>query len=403
MTAAQPDALGVYIFAGGFTLGIAKHFNVRAHFEDGPFGTATVKRNLPHIDIYSDVERWPIDVSEGFHGIPLLYGNPPCAPWSTAGNLVGQKAALANAGITHKWEADPRVECVRRQFALLEKLQPTMWVWESVAAAYSRGRSFIESLAQRANDQGYAVTRVLVNGKWTGLPQERRRFFFVAHKVELPWQHPGAKITTVEEALAPYPDAEVEHPDTKARITGNIVHYISDMQPGSGAIDAFRRWRDVEEQKRRNELMRQLLEENRATNYVDGAMADLDVQIRADRLNKKGHQKGCPNFLCHRLHPKKPSGTIVSGNMLVHPTQDRFLTVKETQILSGYPATYEFVGRDAYAQISKAVLPPVADWLGGILRAGYDAAVPITKADLRDVNFLKAPPTFNEGASEWLK
>ena len=29
-------ALGTYIFAGGFTLGVKKHFDVLAHFEDKP-------------------------------------------------------------------------------------------------------------------------------------------------------------------------------------------------------------------------------------------------------------------------------------------------------------------------------------------------------------------------------
>lgn len=353
-----PNALGVYIFAGGFSLGIEKHFNILAHFEDGPFGTATVRLNRPDIPIFTNVPAWPAD-DLIYQRLPLIYGNPPCAPWSTAGNLVNQKTKLANAGIGFKWEADPRVECVRRQFALLERLAPTMWVWESVAAAYSRGATFIADLAQRANDRGYAVTRVLVNGKWTGLPQERRRFFFVAHRVELPWAHPGKSPPTVGEVIALNPDAAEEHPDSKAKITGSIVNYIGDIEQGKGAIDAFNRWKEREH---------------------------LPLE-----LNKHGHVRGRPNFLCHRLHPGKPSGTIVSGTCLVHPHHDRFLTVKETQLLSGYPADYVFVGRDAYSQISKAVLPPVADWLGGILRAGYDAGVPVTEFTVRDVNFMKGP------------
>ncbi len=353
----KPNALGAYIFAGGFTLGVMEHFNALAHFEDGPFGTATVRRNLPFIDIYDDPKTWPVDVAEGFHGVPLIYGNPPCAPWSTAGNLVNQKNKLSNMNVGFKWEVDPRVECVRRQFALLEQLAPTVWVWESVAAAYSRGATFIADLAARANALGYAVTKVRVNGKYTGLPQERRRFFFVAHKVELPWYHPGQTPPTVRETFNAFPGLTEEHAESKAKITGSITNYMSDIEPGKGAIDAFNRW-----------------------------IARTGTPLE---LNKHGHVKGRPNFLCHRLHPDKPSGTIVSGTCLVHPDHDRFLTVKETQVLSGYPVTYEFVGRDAYAQISKAVLPPVASWLASILRVGIDAATPVSVCDVRDVNYLK--------------
>ena len=46
-------ALGTYIFAGGFTLGVKKHFDVLAHFEDKPgLYKKTVKANFPDLPIY---------------------------------------------------------------------------------------------------------------------------------------------------------------------------------------------------------------------------------------------------------------------------------------------------------------------------------------------------------------
>jgi site-specific DNA-cytosine methylase len=358
---ARPKALGVYIFAGGFTLGVRKHFDVVAHWEDGPFGTATVRHNMPEIDIHTDPNNWPVEAPQ-YQGLDLLYGNPPCAPWSAAGHLPKQKLRLAANNVSQKYELDPRVECVRRQFALLERLQPKIWIWESVARAFSTGKPFVDTLTARALEQGYAVTHVLVNGLYAGACQQRRRFFFVAHKVELPFAHPGKDPMTIGQVWAPY-DPEwlrEEHPRSKAKMTGTIAEFCHEMLPGEGGHEAFYKWH-----------------ERKGTQPV---------------LNDKGNVTGRPNFLMHRLHRDKVCGTIVSGTCLIHPDENRFLTVRETQLLSSYPATYEFQGNDAYGQISKAVLPSVGDWLGGICAAGINANVPIAAADVRAVNYLKPAP-----------
>ena len=345
------NALGVYIFAGGFTLGMRKHFNVLAHFEDGPFGVATVKRNMPEIPIHTHLDSWPAAQYRGI--VDVIYGNPPCAPWSTAGNIINQKSVLATHGIDAKWEIDPRVDCVRHQFALLEKIAPKVWIWESVAAAYKRGAPFIKQLVEQAIAQGYAVTLLRLNGAFCGLAQHRRRFFFVAHRVEIPWGRPALSPRTVADMIRGV--ASPEHA-ARASVGKNLKVMIAGMKRGQGGQHRFHEY--CQEQ-------------------------DIEQQ-----LNKNGHVKNRPGFLTKRLAWDATSGTIVSGSCLVHPDEDRMLTVHETKLLSGYPADYEFIGTDAYGQISKAVLPPVADWLGGLVAAGITAGAP-TPATLRDVNYLK--------------
>lgn len=359
-TGTRPKALGVYIFAGGFTLGVRKHFDVIAHWEDGPFGTATVRHNMPDIAIHSDVNRWPVNNSR-FQRLALLYGNPPCAPWSAAGHLPKQKIRLAANAVSQKYELDPRVECVRRQFALLGQLRPHIWTWESVARAYSTGRPFVDALTQQALDLGYAVTHVLVNGLYAGAPQQRRRFFFVAHDIELPFSAPTKKPQTIGETWAPYDPAWLreEHGASKAKMTGTVAEFVHGMAAGQGGHERFYEW--------------------------------LKEKNEEPKLNARGNVAGRPNFLMHRLSRDKVCGTIVSGTCLIHPDENRFLTVRETQLLSSYPPDYEFIGNDAYGQISKAVLPAVGDWLGGICRVGVDANVPITEASVRHVNYMKGP------------
>ena len=54
-------ALGAYIFAGGFTIGVSKHFKVEAHFDDKPgFYKKTFQANFPDIPVYEGKDNWPI-------------------------------------------------------------------------------------------------------------------------------------------------------------------------------------------------------------------------------------------------------------------------------------------------------------------------------------------------------
>ena len=55
-------ALGAYIFAGGFALGVKKHFDILAHFEMKPgVYKKTFQANFPNIEYYEGEENWPKD------------------------------------------------------------------------------------------------------------------------------------------------------------------------------------------------------------------------------------------------------------------------------------------------------------------------------------------------------
>ncbi len=81
-------AIGSHIFAGGFTIGVKKHFNVLAHFEGDGYGADTFSLNYPEIPVFVGPENWP---TGDYKDVDFIYGNPPCAPWSTLGS--GNKGA----------------------------------------------------------------------------------------------------------------------------------------------------------------------------------------------------------------------------------------------------------------------------------------------------------------------
>lgn len=332
------SAVGSYIFAGGFTLGMRDHFRVLAHLEDGSYGVPTFERNQPGIPVHASVDEWPLEIAAQ---ADLIYGNPPCAAWSPLGRVI-------QAG-PDAWRVDPRVDCVRKMFAkLLEEAEPKIWAWESVPAAFSRGRDLVRDFARRAGAAGYAVDLVLHDARYLGALQSRRRFFFIATKVEVPWALPALpEAPSGKDALASY----------------------------NGSGDP--------------ELM---LKEG----YYPRAMLALvpkgkRIQDGWERFVAEKNPKKVPpraSFGQLRLCDYKPAGAV-TGSVTIHPTENRGLTIGELAHLSGFPPSYEFVSRPGQraSLIARGVLPPVGRWLGEQLRRGLDrgAAAPAGRVRLVDV------------------
>jgi DNA (cytosine-5)-methyltransferase 1 len=83
----------------------------------------------------------------------------------------------------------------------------------------------------------------------------------------------------------------------------------------------------------------------------------------------------CHTGIYHRLTRKKPS--IVIGNfrknMLIHPDQNRGLSVREAARLQSFPDSYEFVGSIGFQQqqVGNAVPPFLArEVFKAIIQAG---------------------------------
>lgn len=332
----KPTALGAYIFAGGFTLGVKKHFNVVGHLEDGDFGVETVKRNQPGFPIFTDRLAWPID--RYADKVDFIYGNPPCVSWSPAG--VSESKRLA--GGNFQYDNDERTNCAKFMFELLFQIRPKVYVWESVVNASIAGRPLVNSFIKRANETGYAVSEVFLNGLHCGIAHHRRRWFFVVHRVGFTPEKPMVKGKTVQEAIGHLidPGRNIDIDRWKATPGFELLKLTP---PGAGAMDGWRAWKEQE-----------------------GKKVDLDGKTFK------------PGFLMTRAPWTKPCGVPI-GNRYFHPFEDRHLSVLEIQLICGYPEDYTFCEKldTAYKEITQAVMPPVGDWLGKQVRRAVDANAPL--------------------------
>ncbi len=339
-------ALGVYIFAGGFTVGVSKHFNVLAHFEDGPFGVDTAKLNFPKLPIYTEPATWPVRQFKG--KVNFVYANPPCAPWSAVG------ASLTKGAM--QWQTDPRIRCVENAFGVLEAARPDIWVWESVPQAFARGRAMVDALTERAMKLGYAVTYFLTDAQLHGLPQRRQRFHFIAHRVALELPAPDADIVPVKKAIK----------GLKSRW-----------------------WPD--HPKHWNKLLRN-------TKQGDGLRETFNKFNPKPKRDAKGHAIGRPVFMNFRLDADLPSPTLIGGCHAVHPTEHRFISPEEHAALCGYPRDFKWAGNKGsiYPQIARAVTPVIGNYLGACAKRAITEGKKI-KPEIRVIDYRKLTRT-TEGA-----
>lgn len=346
-------AVGAYIFAGGFTEGVKKHFDVLAHLEASDYGVATSRLNHPELKIYPSLDQWmtpdfwTAGAGQELRGVELMYCNPPCAAWSQAGTKPRKSG---KRDYTNGFDPrDERPGCFMNCVSLLEMAGPEVLVVESVQGAWSRGKPFIETQAERAAALGYGLDVVLFDAFNTGLPQHRRRVFFVFSKIQMPWAPPATPGPTVRERwLATLGATSQVQPEPAPGEDYSLLEpmhdeLLADTPEGGRLMDAYhRRFGET-----KYDAVRQ--------RYV-----------------------GRPSFLHRRLRFDTP-GFCVGGDACYHPVLPRRVTVLESQVLAGYPPTYRFVGKHSgakYPQINQAVTPPAGAWVASVVAAGLASRAP---------------------------
>lgn len=362
-------ALGNYIFAGGFTLGVEQHFKVLGHLEDGPFGVATARQHWPGMVIQTSPSLWEIEALKLMHdsgrALDLLYCNPPCAAWSKAGTFVTK-------GRSAYKDAEHYTSCTTRAADLALRLNPNIWVWESVPQAWEFGHEFTKHLARQFTKAGYLVTLLFTDLQLHGCPQRRPRFHFVASKLHLDYEdllHREYTVTTgVSEFLKKY--------EFKTETVSPLSDVIS---------------RVIREMKKTKKFgsVRQV-----ADRVVGG---EHMYPLRTASTGRQ-YRTGRPSFLVKRVKPDKTCETITGGANLIHPEKVRYLSVEEQQVLGGWPLSFKFQGTvgSQYAQVGKAVQPATGEFIARVTASALRMRQPVAKPgffmlDLRPVLSEREP------------
>lgn len=258
----------------------------------------------------------------------ILVGGPPCQPFSKAGYWVTNENRKSND--------DPR-NMIGSYFRLISEIKPDGFVLENVESIlHPSNTEAVESIIDNMERLGYNFTLLKLNAADFGLPQKRKRVFFLASK-----KHIDAKLTRT-------------HGDEKAIIKDSTLLPYEKVINWIGKFDKEEYWTE------------QILSSEGKYEYEMSCIPPGKNYIALSE--KAGHPE--PKFVAGKrywssllkLHPLQPSWTIIASpghwEGPFHWTNRR-LSIRECAAIQTFPDDYMFYGtqRSQRKQIGNAVPP----------------------------------------------
>ncbi len=342
--------IGIDLFsgAGGMSLGALKSgIDVQLVVESDPHACATYKKNhSPSLGIFNkdikllDPLAYPLDRRNGI----VLFGGPPCQGYSTSNQRTRSSTNSSN------W-------LFREFLRVVDAVEPDWVVFENVKGILETENGiFVKEIDKHLVKKGYTTSHGILCAHEFGVPQKRVRFFIVASKHGIQFQFPSPnteKKVTVKEAIEdlpflengaskcylPYRSSPKSSYALKMRANGNgcTNHLVTKNNPV-----VIERYKHVPQGGNWENIPNELME-----NYKD--------------------RQRCHTGIYRRLIYSEPSVVIGNyrKNMLIHPLQNRGLSVREAARLQSFPDTFEFTGSIGFQQqqVGNAVPPLLAETL----------------------------------------
>ena len=164
---ASMKVLGLFSGIGGFELGLQKAgFSIAALCEFEPYCRKVLEKNFPETRLFTDIRA--LHITEGEYD--LLCGGFPCQDISIGGKNKGlEKGEKSSLWFEYK--------------RLIAEGKPKYAIIENVSALRSRG---LETILQDLAEIGYDATWTMLDSKYCGSPQRRRRVYIVAVRDGIP-------------------------------------------------------------------------------------------------------------------------------------------------------------------------------------------------------------------------
>lgn len=357
----KPKLFGVDLFAGagGLSLGFENAgFKILYAAEIDQHAAETYRRNRGEdvlVDILNvaDLETKAILRKMGIRkgDIDIVLGGPPCQGFSTANtrtrNMKNQQNRLVFTFVE-----------------LVRGLMPKWFVMENVGglAQFDNGQ-LQEHLLALFKDAGYEAMAVVLDAAKFGVPQVRKRIFFIGNRV-------GKKL----DFLRQLDDSNFQAVSVGEAIddlpilpNGNIVDWLPYAKNYSWELTEYQRqMRYISFCKVGNNLVsaNSSLVRERYKYIKQGENWTALVRRKPELLSNYADLSNCHQWIYLRLRCDRPSVVISNyrKNMLIHPKQDRGLSVREAARIQSFPDRYIFYGPIGYQQqqVANAVPPLLA-------------------------------------------
>lgn len=271
----------------------------------------------------------------------ILFGGPPCQGFSTS----NQK---------NRGPENEKNWLYQSFIGLARSLKPRWIVFENVRGILETDRGqFAERVKSDLAGLGYGVSDGILNASEHGVPQRRNRYFIIArHEGDPPPLPKGdsSHVLTVEDAIG-------DLPLLKMGADVGVLPYRS------AALNGYQAMLRGEATLVSGNLVTSsspLIEERYRSVPQGGNWQDIPAGLMTNYADRTR----CHTGIYRRLKANEPS--VVLGNfrknMLIHPTSDRGLSIREAARIQSFPDWYEFSGSIGLQQqqVGNAVPPLLA-------------------------------------------
>jgi DNA (cytosine-5)-methyltransferase 1 len=295
--------------------------------------------------------------------IDVIAGGPPCQGFSTVGD---------------RRRDDPRNRLFYEFVRIVGDLKPQVVILENVTGILTmEGGNVRRRVVEEFENLGYSMTHSVLKAEDYGVPQRRRRVFFVGNLRKKKFRFPNPT------HFCPEPEGETrqltlvddDRVEKKKWVTvwdaiGDLPSLHSNESKDSYASDPTNEY----QKRMRRDCSK--LTDHKSPNHSEimvermrhipqgGNHSDLPERLRLS--------SGYPNIY-GRLRSDEPSDTI-TGNCgcisapgrFIHPFDNRAISVREAMRLQSFPDRWVVFGSQnkKYKQVGNAVPPILAEALG---------------------------------------
>lgn len=340
---APPSVLDLFSGAGGLALGFrSAGFKTIAGIDSDPMSLKTFAENFPDaVTVCEDLSSISPELKKYFQSlrdkVDVIVGGPPCQGFSIAGKRLID---------------DPRNSLYRHYIETVKVIRPRYVVIENVPTIRTMGGGKVATaIIEDLEALGYLVNVATVNASDYGVPQNRKRTFFVAKKGSEPVKFPAAltpenKLTT-KDAIGDLPLVEDYFDDLPIPYSRDVKNdYQKRMRKGSKLL--FNHWSVAHTDQ--TKAIISLVPDG-------GNYKDLPMRLQSTRR---------VNIAWTRMASYLPSFTIDAGhNHHFHYKANRVPTVRECARIQSFPDSFVFLGNKTsqYRQVGNAVPPILAEVL----------------------------------------
>jgi DNA (cytosine-5)-methyltransferase 1 len=278
--------------------------------------------------------------------VDVLVGGPPCQGYSVYNHQRGV--------------SDPRAGLFREYLRVVEGLKPKWLVMENVTGITSiAGGGIVREIIDGMAALGYEVRMKILKAEEFGVPQERRRIFFVANRTGNPVLFPSATHGSGLSHFVNIWDAISDLPSIEVGGSNMAYEYAS---PPKNPYQRLLRGRQKTVSNHTPPRLASVNEERMKHIPPGGSWRDIPYELlpagmrrakRSDHTKRYGRPRKT-DLACTIL-----TKCDVHWGAYIHPEQNRAITVREAARLQSFPDSFVFEGSrtEQYKQVGNAVPP----------------------------------------------